>query len=95
MIAGGIKRILQMVHLQPRSLHDLKKSESSVKHFEERILEKCSSHGIFFRKLLGQRVSFLLITISNQKKRTRLKRYLHGKKTSVHRTELVDETAND
>lgn len=28
MIAGGIKRILQMVHLQPRSLHDLKKSES-------------------------------------------------------------------
>ena len=58
MIAGGIKRILQMVHLQPRSLHDPKKSESSVNHFEERILEKCSSHGIFFRKLLGQRVFF-------------------------------------
>ena len=58
MIAGGIKRILQMVHLQPRSLHDFKKSESSVNHFEERILEKCSSHGIFFRKLLGQRVFF-------------------------------------
>ena len=58
MIAGGIKRILQMVHLQPRSLHDLKKSESSVNHFEERILEKCSSHGIFFLKLLGQRVFF-------------------------------------
>ena len=58
MIAGGIKRILQMVHLQPRSLHDLKKSESSVNHLEERILEKYSSHGIFFRKLLGQRVFF-------------------------------------
>ena len=79
MIAGGIKRILQMVHLQPRSLHDLKKSESSVNHFEERILEKCSSH----ESRLVSVFSFLLITISNQKKRTRLKRY------------LVDETAND
>ena len=58
MIAGGIIRIFQMVHLQPRSLHDLKKSESSVNHFDERIFEKCSSHGFFFRKQLGQRVFF-------------------------------------
>ena len=68
MIAGGIKRILQMVHLQPRSLHDPKKSESSVNHFEERILEKCSSHGIFFfESCMVSVFSFLLITISNQK----------------------------
>ena len=79
MIAGGIKRILQMAHLHPRSLHDLKKSESSVNHLDKRIFEKCSSH----ESRLVSVFSFLLITISNQKKRTRLKRY------------LVDETAND
>ena len=70
-----------MAHLQPRSLHDLKKSESSVNHFDERIFEKCASHFIFFLKAAWPTwVSFLLITIPNQKKRTRIKKkYLVGK----------------
>ena len=70
-----------MVHLQPRSLHALKKSESSVNHLDERIFEKCSSHFIFFLKAAWPTwVSFLLITIPNQKKRTRIKKkYFVGK----------------
>ena len=64
MIAGGIKRILQMVHLQPRSLHDPKKSESSVDHFEERILEKCSSHAYNFRPNFTLLIS--IIPVINQ-----------------------------
>ena len=69
-----------MAHLQPRSLHDLKKSESSVNHLDEKIFEKCSSHFIFFLKAARPTwVSFLLITIPNQKKRTRIKKYLVGK----------------
>ena len=74
MIAGGIKRIFQMVHLQPRGLHDLKKSESSVNHLDGRIFEKCSSHVIIFESCMVSVFSFLLITISNHKKRTRVKK---------------------
>ena len=69
-----------MAHLQPRSLHALKKSERSVNHLDERIFEKCSSQFIFFLKAAWPTwVSFLLITIPNQKKRTRIKKYLEGK----------------
>ena len=47
-----------MAHLQPRSLHALKKSESSVNHLDERIFEKCSSHFIFFFESCMANVGF-------------------------------------
>ena len=53
MIAGEIKRIFQMAHLQPHSLHPLKKSERSVNHLDERIFEQCSSLVIFFESCMA------------------------------------------
>ena len=84
MIAGGIKRIFQMVHLQPRSLHDLKKGESSVNHLDGRIFEKMLKPRHFLRKLHGQRVFFPSdYDIKSQKEDESEKKY------------LVDKTAND
>ena len=59
MIAGGIKRMFEMVHLQPRTLHALKKSLGSVNYLDERIFEKYSSHVIFFKAAWLAWVSFL------------------------------------
>ena len=53
MIAGGIRRIFKMLHLQPGSLHALKKSETSVNHLDERIFEKMLQPHQFFWKLLA------------------------------------------
>ena len=49
----GIKRIFQMAHLQPHSLHPVKKSERSVNHLDERIFEQCSSLVIFFESCMA------------------------------------------
>ena len=68
MIAGGIKRMFEMVHLQPRTLHALKTSQGSVNYLDERMFEKYSSNVIFFTAAWPAWVSFLLITIPNQKK---------------------------
>ena len=80
MIAGGIKRIFQMAHLQPLSLHPLKKSERSVNHLEKEYLNNARASSFFLKAAWPAWVSFLLITIPNQKKRTRIKKkYFVGK----------------
>ena len=58
MIVGGIKRIFQMVHLQPRSLHDLKKKREQCQPPWRKNIWKMLKPRHFLRKLHGQRVFF-------------------------------------